>query len=224
MIKNPSGKDEIYLANVAKLGSSAKNIYVIDNFLSNEEHQKLSNFVNKYDETSWIKEPWTTERTQRESLPKDIIQLLKKIFQTARLNSINYYDIELDNDHRGEYLLTKWSKGSNMKPHIDTDAQKHQHIVCMYYINDNYDGGEIVFPDYDLKIKPKSNSILMFPGNENYVHGVIEVSEGFRYTFGTRFVFAGSTFLGQVSQRIQLNKVLQRFKKEQSNSLPKGEL
>jgi hypothetical protein len=88
-----------------------------------------------------------------------------------------------------------------MSPHVDTDSQKHQHIVCMYYINDNYDGGEIVFPEYDLKIKPKSNSIIMFPGNENYRHGVLEVLKGFRYTFGMRFVFAGSTFLGPTEQR-----------------------
>ena len=32
-------KDEVYLKNVAKLGSSEKNIYTIDNFLSNEEYQ-----------------------------------------------------------------------------------------------------------------------------------------------------------------------------------------
>ena len=39
-------KDEIYLNNVNKLGSSAKNVYVIDNFLSDEEHKTLYNFVN----------------------------------------------------------------------------------------------------------------------------------------------------------------------------------
>lgn len=193
-------KDEIYLKNVAKLGSSAKNVYVVDNFLSNEENQELSNFINSNDQI-WMKEPWTTERTYKDSIPEDILEILKKAFQNARLNCINYYDIEVDNNFIGEYLLTKWSKGSNMKPHVDTDSQKHQHIVCMYYINDDYEGGEIFFPDYNLKIKPKANSLIMFPGNENYVHGVHEVSEGFRYTFAMRFVFSGSTFLGQTVLR-----------------------
>lgn len=223
MIRNSSEKDAIYLANVAKLGSSEKNVYVIDNFLSNEEHQELSNFVNNPDQV-WIKEPWTTEKTPQNLIPEDTLKLLKKIFQTARLNCMSYYDIEVDDTLLGEYLLTKWSKGSNMKPHIDTDALKHQHIVCMYYINDNYDGGEIFFPDYDLKIKPKSNSLLMFPGNENYTHGVHEVLKGFRYTFGMRFVFSGSTFLGPRPQRFQLNKVLQKIKKEQRNNSLGAEL
>ena len=189
-------KDEIYLNNVAKLGSSAKNIYVIDNFLSNKENKTLLNFVSSPDQISWIKESWTTERTPKDSIPENIIEILKKIFQTARLECTNYYDLELETDFMGEYILTKWSKGDVMPPHIDIDFQKNQHIVCMYYINDDYDGGEIVFPDYNLNIKPKSNSLIMFPGNENYLHGVVEVSKGFRYTFGTRFVFAGSKFLG----------------------------
>jgi hypothetical protein len=205
MIESASEKDEIYLANVAKLGSSAKNVYVIDNFLSDEEHGALSNFVNSPDQISWIEEPWTTERTPKDSIPEDTLKILKKIFETSRLNCMIYYDIEVDSNFIGQYLLTKWRKGSKMYPHVDTDAQKHQHIVCMYYINDNYDGGEIVFPDYNLKIKPKSNSIIMFPGNENYVHGVLEVLEGFRYTFGMRFVFAGSTFLGPTATRQRMN-------------------
>lgn len=193
-------KDRVYLKSVQKLGSSAKNVYVIDNFLSNEEHKTISNFVNS-DQTSWIAEPWGTERTMKDSVPEDIIELLKKIFEISRENCIDYYDIKLNTDFNGEYILTKWSKGDAMQPHVDTDAQKHQHIVCMYYINDDYDGGELVFPDYDLKIKPKLNSLIMFPGNENYLHGVLEVSKGHRYTFGTRFVFSGSTFVGPTGIR-----------------------
>lgn len=205
MTLDPFGKDEIYLANVAKLGSSAKNVYVIDNFLPNEEYQTLSNFVNNSDQISWIKEPWTTERSAPNSIPEDAVKILKKIFPTARLNCMNYYNIKVNDNWENECLLRKWSKGSKMQPHIDTDAQKHLHIVCMYYVNDNYDGGEIVFPDYNLKIKPKSNSLIMFPGNENYVHGVLEVLKGFRYTYQVHFVFSGSTFIGPTTERQRLN-------------------
>lgn len=199
-------KDEIYLKNVAKLGSSAKNVYVIDNVLSNEEHQILSNFVNNSDQTLWIKEIWKTERMPQSSIPEDNLELFKKIFTIARLKCIEYYDIELSNVLKGEYHLMKWSKGNKMTPHVDTDYQKHQHIVCMYYVNDDYEGGEIVFPDYDIKIKPKANSLVMFPGNENYLHEVLEVLEGFRYTFPTRFMFAGSTFIGPTVLRKSLGE------------------
>jgi predicted 2-oxoglutarate/Fe(II)-dependent dioxygenase YbiX len=74
----------------------------------------------------------------------------------------------------------------------------------MYYPNDDYDGGEIVFPDYDLKIKPKPNSLIMFPGNENYLHGVLEVLKGFRHTFQVSFIFSGSTFVGPTTEIRQM--------------------
>jgi len=196
-------KDEIYLKSVAKLGSSAKSIYIVENILSDEEHQVLFNFVNNSDQMPWIKEPWSTERLQSESMPENIIQFLKKVCQVGELKGTDYYDIQLSSQFEigafqtyPIYILTKWSKGSKMSAHVDTDSQKHQHIVCMYYINDNYDGGEISFPDYGVNIKPKSNSLVMFPGNENYIHEVCEVSSGFRYTFPMRFIFTGSTFVG----------------------------
>ena len=189
-------KDEIYLKNVAKLGRSAKNVYVVDNVLSDKEHKELSDFINNSDQGFWVKEPWSTERIGRESIPNNNLELLKKIFEVAHLKCKNHYDIEINDVFRGEYGLLKWSKGSKMNPHIDTDYHNHQHIVCIYYINDDYEGGEIVFPDYNINIKPKSNSLIMFPGNENYVHGVLEILKGFRYTFPIRFEFAGSTFLG----------------------------
>jgi hypothetical protein len=182
MIENDSKKDDIYLANVAKLGSSAKNVYVVNNFLSNEEHKELSNYVNNPNEVCWIREPWSTERTQKDSIPENILKLLKKIFQTSRLNSVDYYGIDLSDDFLSQYLLTKWSKGSKMLPHVDTDAQKHQHIVCMYYINDDYDGGEIYFPEYGISIKPEPGDLLTFPDNPNFVHGVRPIISGVRYT------------------------------------------
>ncbi len=193
-------KDEIYLKNVDKLGSSANNVHIVDNFLSNEEYQKISNFLNNYDESSWVKEPWTTERTPKESVPEDISELLKKIFQTSRLECMAYYDIEVSDEFKGDYIIRRWSNGSKMRNHVDTDAQKHLHIIGMYYLNDDYDGGEIVFPDYGLKIKPKPNSLIMFPGNENYLHGVLEVLKGFRHTFQVSFIFSGSTFVGPTTE------------------------
>jgi len=217
-------KDEIYLTNVAKLGSSAKNVYVIDNFLPNEEYQTLSNFANNSDQIPWIKEPWTTDRTAPNSIPEDYVKIIKKIYPLARLNCMDYYDVKV-NDYPPEIrdvLLRKWSPGSKMEPHIDTEAQKNLHIVGMYYLNDNYDGGEIFFPDYNLKIKPKSNSLLMFPGNENYVHGVHEVSKGFRYTYQVSFVFKGSTFVGETKHNLAYYKKINYDPKNFMNYDPKS--
>ena len=86
-------KDEIYLKNVAKLGRSAKNVYVVDNVLSDKEHKELSDFINNSDQGFWVKEPWSTERIGRESIPNNNLELLKKIFEVAHLKCKNHYYI-----------------------------------------------------------------------------------------------------------------------------------
>jgi hypothetical protein len=44
------------------------------------------------------------------------------------------------------------------------------HMSILIYLNDNYEGGEIVFPKQDLTIKPKSGMLIAFPGNIMYPH------------------------------------------------------
>jgi predicted 2-oxoglutarate/Fe(II)-dependent dioxygenase YbiX len=85
-------------------------------------------------------------------------------------------------------------KGFYLVPHIDTLSSEINHIASVYYINDDYTGGEIYFPDHGLEIKPKPNSLIIFPGNENYLHGVREIIDNNRYSSAMWFQFTGSTF------------------------------
>jgi hypothetical protein len=50
------------------------------------------------------------------------------------------------------------------------------------YINDDYEGGEIFYPNKDIAIKPKARSLVMHPGNKEYEHGVKEVFRTNRYS------------------------------------------
>ena len=42
------------------------------------------------------------------------------------------------------------------------------HALFEEYINDNYGGGEICFPDKDITIKQEKNSAVLFDGNTIY--------------------------------------------------------
>ena len=53
---------------------------------------------------------------------------------------------------------------------------------AIFYINDDYEGGEIEFPLKKFTYKPKSNSLVVFPSTSEYLHGVKEVTKGTRYT------------------------------------------
>jgi predicted 2-oxoglutarate/Fe(II)-dependent dioxygenase YbiX len=60
-------------------------------------------------------------------------------------------------------------------------------IVAILYLNDNYEGGELYFPDIKdaigdvLKIKPKAGEIVVFGGDDRYRHGVKEITSGERF-------------------------------------------
>lgn len=55
-------------------------------------------------------------------------------------------------------------------------------ISTVSYLNDNYDGGEIEFAQSNTRIKPEAGSIVFFPSNFLYVHEVMPVTNGTRYS------------------------------------------
>jgi hypothetical protein len=56
------------------------------------------------------------------------------------------------------------------------------HCSVLVYLNDEYEGGELYFPDLDFGIRPKKGMLIAFPGNLYYTHGVAPVTSGTRYT------------------------------------------
>jgi hypothetical protein len=192
MITNPTKKDNIYLANVAKIGSSKKNIQYIENVLSEEDHKFLLDYVKNAD--SWKEQPWQARIIESDDLPETVLEKLNDIFKLVHKKSIDLYDVEINRFQKSAIHLVKFVKGFYLKPHVDTLSVEGNHVASVYYINDDYVGGEISFPEYDLKIKPQANSLIIFPGNENYVHEVKKIIDKDRYSSAMWFQFTGSTF------------------------------
>jgi hypothetical protein len=89
------------------------------------------------------------------------------------------------------FNLVRWRVGDRQEPHADAenpDGTPHPYpwreYACMLYLNSNFEGGEIYFPDYDIEIKPRPGLLVFFPGTLEYLHGVREITEGVRYTVG----------------------------------------
>lgn len=76
--------------------------------------------------------------------------------------------------------IARFEPGWGMHEHFD--ASKPNDIATLIYINNDYLGGEIYFPEYDISYKPEPGDLLTFPDNPDYVHGVKSISEGIRYT------------------------------------------
>ena len=92
----------------------------------------------------------------------------------------NTYGGEFEDFYGPKTHIAKFVPGSGMHEHYDTGRPKD--IATLVYLNDDYVGGDIYFPDYDMSFKPKPGDLLCFPDNEDYVHGVKPILDGIRYT------------------------------------------
>jgi hypothetical protein len=79
------------------------------------------------------------------------------------------------------YSILKYGVGQKFVNHIDDHPDFHRRISTLYYINDDYSGGEINFPRFNLSFKPKANQMIVFPSTYVYNHSVSPVTEGTRY-------------------------------------------
>jgi hypothetical protein len=79
------------------------------------------------------------------------------------------------------YGILKYGRGQKFTNHIDDHPDYHRRMSFVYYMNDNYTGGEINFPRFNLTIKPKANQMIVFPSTYVYNHSVSPVIEGERY-------------------------------------------
>jgi len=82
--------------------------------------------------------------------------------------------------------------GDSHIPHADNERREHGRWVPnrtpqrdytgLAYLNDDFKGGELVFPDLDIVVTPKPGLLVAFPGNRKFVHAVPNVLSGKRYS------------------------------------------
>ena len=84
------------------------------------------------------------------------------------------------------FRVNRYGKGGFMSEHVDNIHHSHgqkygfPQTSLLYFLNDNYEGGEIIIAD--TIYKPKKNSAIMFPSNFMFPHSVNRVLEGTRYS------------------------------------------
>lgn len=93
--------------------------------------------------------------------------------------------------------IVRWSKGDKLDPpHYDVchpDGSPNytpwRHMTAMVYLNEDYENGQIFFPEFNLEYKPKKGAAVVFPSDINYLHGVREITEGTRYTISLFYTY-----------------------------------
>jgi Rps23 Pro-64 3,4-dihydroxylase Tpa1-like proline 4-hydroxylase len=108
-----------------------------------------------------------------------ISQAASKLFYEEPFLFVEHWDI------------VKWNPGMNMKVHTDNGDSldgsnlSNRHYTSIIYLNDDYSGGETVFPTENKTCSPEIGKFVIFPSE--LPHGVSEVKDKDRYTIATWF-------------------------------------
>jgi predicted 2-oxoglutarate/Fe(II)-dependent dioxygenase YbiX len=83
------------------------------------------------------------------------------------------------------YQALKYRNGEHYKVHYDGATVSGRALSAVIYLNDDYAGGEIEFPNFKVKIKPEKGMLILFPSNYAYRHIAHPVLEGTKYSLVT---------------------------------------
>lgn len=189
------------------LGDSLDNIKTIENFLNLEDHIFLLGVAKKAD-TEYKGNDLHIE--SKKVVYDDFINEKFKIINDKILNAaekeynrkfINYNKSGL-NIHRinsftdAHVDIIDNTPGPQIPGKVEPEYPNWReswdgYLACNVYLNDDYVGGEVYFPERNnFTFKPKINSLVMWPGNKNFIHGIKITQGSSRYVFGLFIKFA----------------------------------
>lgn len=200
VFKNPSSTPSGFF------GSGIENIVELENFMTEEEVEfldKAARSITVWDVTqSHVNENgtivydagfWKDRVASSSSLDANdprIVPIITGLVK--RLKPIVEEFFQVKAQPTGQTIV-KWLPGQHQQPHADKELHygpdagtpndfPQYDIASLFYINDDYSGGELYFPNQGIQFKPKRGAAYFFPGDMNYVHGVTEVRDSLRYT------------------------------------------
>lgn len=173
----------------------------VENFLSKEQLDSFWNIINNTSQADWEVEYFANlenfcmEKFGRDDVDNLVAEGKFEITQNWKDKNFNIshheiyrpmYDslnsMVLNSDSTlhlsGLATIQRMQPGVELKSHTDQHTDPSIRYATIIYINDEYLDGELFFPKLGIELKPKPGTMLFFPGNEEYEHGVKHVGEG----------------------------------------------
>lgn len=120
-----------------------------------------------------------------------LLQNIHNQFQMILMSSVNYYTQRYGiegNLYPEPFSLLRYENSQEYKKHYDGGSSLVPRVVsAVCYLNDDYEGGEIEFPYFNVKIKPEPGMLILFPSSFSYSHIAHPVTKGKKYNLVTWF-------------------------------------
>jgi hypothetical protein len=168
------------------------------NYLTKEDCKFLIDYWNSLD--SWQA---TCFYNAKISIPKksheeEAAMFLAQLHDRLLKDAEKFYNRKL---RKLSFGVQKWEEGAFAKPHSDNsdeygnlNAWQENKLVTMLYLNNDYEGGNLFFPDHKIDIRPEEGSMITFNSGAENIHGVSLIESGTRYTMLASFDYADSIY------------------------------
>jgi hypothetical protein len=173
----------------------------IENFLSKEQLNIFFDIINSTSQEDWEVEYYANlskfciEKFGRSDVDNLVAEgkfeitqnwkdknfnILKQPITKVLYNALNSMVIDSDSELHlsGFATIQRMQEGVELKAHTDQHTDPSIRYATILYLNDDYADGELFFPNLDIQLKPKAGTLVFFPGDEEYKHGVKHVGQG----------------------------------------------
>ena len=165
-------------------GTSSDKILMVDSIASKEEMDLIVNTAENFDIWDTVQQTdiWKNRVSDPDKLIKntpEVYNIISEIQNRFLTKVSEFYNVKVQ---APSPFIARWFVGNVQPPHADKTNYPNYDIGSVIYLNNEYEGGEIYFPQHDIEIKPIAGNAFAFPGDEHYMHGVKEITSGCRYT------------------------------------------
>lgn len=152
----------------------------------------------------------------RLEIDKDYSEAHSKAYNLIEMIELDYINAlkiwsektknEMPNRITRNYCIRQYRVGGKMGPHIDRNILNPKNTMdwtSLIYLDEDYEGGELIFDDHDYSIKPSAGSIVFLPCLTS--HSVGEVLSG-KKTYIFLFMHTGTgitTALGEPYHQLE---------------------
>lgn len=115
---------------------------------------------------------------KKESSLHDLVLELNSKIQSKIESFLDKKLISQWHDTENTGVISRYAIGGSLPDHADRVhlTGEYYYYSCVYYLNKNYTGGRLFFPEQNIEVNPKENSVVFLPSH--YVHRSDEVTDG----------------------------------------------
>ncbi|TDY02754.1 2OG-Fe(II) oxygenase family protein [Thiohalophilus thiocyanatoxydans] len=164
---------------------------MIERFEQHTDEQYPGRIGQTVDENSGVKKTTDLVVSGKEHW-KDVDHALFQSLKTALLEFRETFPYFKGPFKDMGYGLQRYQPGEYYHWHIDGGSHDFamRQLVALWYLNDVSDGGETEFLYQDIKVKPQTGKLILFPPFWTHEHRACVLEQGVKYIATTWVVFA----------------------------------